>query len=263
MAGRVRLVDSHCHLNADRFERDADQVLGAARLGGVERILVPGWNVASSERALALAEGCPWIDVAVGVHPHDASAVDEAGWARIVRLAADRRVVAIGETGLDFDRGFSPVEDQLANLRRNLDLALELDRPVILHCRSAVGRRDAQDALLDEIRAARGVRPVIHSFSGPIDYAKAMLELGAVVSFSGLVFRAGEEASAEVATLVAKERLLVETDSPFLSPLGAPRSRNEPSWVRVTAEWLADQRGVTHQALGESLVSTYDEVFRA
>ena len=259
----MRLVDAHCHLNADRFDRDADQVLGAARRAGVERILVPGWNVASSERALELAQRIPWIDVAVGVHPHDAATVDGAGWARIVRLAADRRVVAIGETGLDYDRGFSPVDDQLANLRRNLGLAVEVDRPVILHCRSAVGRRDAQDALLAEVRAARGIRPVVHSFSGPIDYAEAMLELGAVISFSGLVFRSGEEESAEVAKLVASERILVETDSPFLSPPGAPRSRNEPSWVRVTAEWLAEQRGVTHQALGESLVTTYDEVFRA
>lgn len=259
----MRLVDAHCHLNADRFEDDADQVLGAARLAGVERVLVPGWNVASSERALALADRFPWIDVGVGVHPHDAAKVDDAGWARVLALARDPRVVAIGETGLDYDRVFSPVDDQLRNLRRNLELAVETGRPAILHCRSAAGRRDAQDALLAEVRAAHGLRPLIHSFSGPVDYAEAMLELGAVVSFSGLVFRQGEEVSAEVAGLVAEERLLVETDSPFLSPPGAPRSRNEPTWVRVTAEWLAAQRGVTPEDLGESLVRTYDEVFRS
>jgi TatD DNase family protein len=269
----VRLVDSHCHLNADRFEADVDLVIGGARLAGVERILVPGWNVASSERALALAARVDWLDVAVGVHPHDADKVDETGWARIVAWAADRRVVAIGETGLDFDRQFSPIPAQLANLRSNLALAVETGKPAILHCRSATGRRDAQDALLDELRAAGagsadwagvfGGRPpaVVHSFSGPADYARAALDLGLAISFSGLVFRAGEEASAEVAAFVPGERLLIETDSPFLSPPGAPRRRNEPEWVAVTADWLAARRDVTADALGASLVDAYDRMF--
>jgi TatD DNase family protein len=265
VAARARLIDSHCHLNADRFEGDADLVLGAARLAGVERILVPGWNVASSERALALVDRYDWIDAAVGVHPHDAAKVDGAGWHRIVGWSSDRRVAAIGETGLDFDRVFSPIEDQLTNLRRNLRLALETDKPAILHCRSAAGRRDAQDALLAEIRAFGATVPriVIHSFSGPPDYATAMLELGAMVSFSGLVFRVGEEASAEVAAAGSDDRLLIETDSPFLAPPGAPRSRNEPEWVRVTAAWLAERRATTIDRLGAVLVTNYDATFRS
>lgn len=259
----MRLVDSHCHLNADRFDGDADLVLGGARLAGVERILVPGWNVASSERALALVERYPWLDAAVGVHPHDAAKVDDAGWARIRAMAADRRVVAVGETGLDYDRVFSPIPDQLGNLRRNLVLATELGRPVILHCRSAVGRRDAQDALRTELEALGRDRPVpvIHSFSGPPDYASAMLELGAVISFSGLVFRRGEEASAEVAASTPPDRVLVETDSPFLAPPGAPRSRNEPEWVRVTGAWLAERQATDAERLGDALVATYERTF--
>lgn len=269
----MRLVDSHCHLNADRFDGDAELVLGGARSAGVERILVPGWNVASSERALALAERFDWIDTGVGVHPHDAARVDDAGWARIVAMARSERVVAIGETGLDYDRVFSPIPDQLVNLRRNLALALETGKPAILHCRSAVDRRDAQDALLDELaaagvgdarwRAAFGERPVavIHSYSGPLDYGRAVIDLGLAVSFSGLVFRAGEEASAEVATLVPPELVLTETDSPFLAPPGAPRSRNEPEWVRVTGAWLADRRATTAEALGGTLVAAYDRTF--
>lgn len=269
----MRLVDSHCHLNADRFSDDADLVVDAARHAGVERILVPGWNVASSERALELVGRVPWLDAAVGVHPHDAAKVDDAGWARIVGWAADPRVVAIGETGLDYDRVFSPIPDQLTNLRRNLALALDTGKPAILHCRSAVGRRDAQDALLGELRAA-GVgdgawadafrdRPpvVIHSFSGPVDYARAMLELGAAISFSGLVFRRGEEPSAEVAALAPLDRLLVETDSPYLAPPGAPRSRNEPVYVRITAAWVAERRGTTPVELGDALVRAYDRTF--
>jgi TatD DNase family protein len=270
----VRLVDSHGHLNAERFEFDAAQVAESARTAGVERILVPGWNVASCERALVLAERVEWLDAAVGVHPHDAAKVDDAGWQRIAGWAPDPRVLAIGETGLDYDRVFSPIEDQLTNLRRNLALALETGKPAILHCRSAAGRRDAQDALAGElVRAGMGgsawtaaftERPpaVIHSFSGPPDYARRMLDLGLAISFSGLVFRRGEEDSATVASFVPADRLLVETDSPFLAPPGAPRSRNAPEWVRVTARWVAERRSIEAEALGPGLVDTYDRTFR-
>ena len=268
----MRLVDSHGHINADRFEDDVDAVVEAAREAGVERLLVPGWNVGSSERAVALVERHGWLDAAIGVHPHDAAKVGDEGWARVVELASDPRVVAIGETGLDYDRAFSPVADQLANLRRNLSLALATGKPAILHCRSAAGGRDAQDALIAEVRAAFGDgagesvfgdRPpgVLHSFSGQVDYAVAMLELGLAVSFSGLVFRKGEEPSAEVARLVPPDRLLVETDSPFLSPPGAPRSRNEPRWVSITADWLAERRGDDRDRLGEALIDSYDRTF--
>ncbi len=239
----------------------------------MERILVPGWNVASSERALACVDRFDGLDAAVGIHPHDAAKVDGAGWDRIVGWAPDPRVVAIGETGLDYDRVFSPIADQLTNLRRNLALALDTAKPAILHCRSSAGRRDAQDALIAELRAAGvggpawaaafGDRPaaVIHSFSGPVDYAAEVVDLGLAISFSGLVFRAGEEASATVAAAVPEDRVLVETDSPFLAPPGAPRSRNAPEWVRVTAAWLADRRGTTPPALGPVLVAAYDRTF--
>ncbi|HEY4227752.1 MAG TPA: TatD family hydrolase [Candidatus Limnocylindrales bacterium] len=266
----MRLIDSHCHLNAERFAGDEAAVLERARAAGLERILVPGWNVASSERALELVDRFDWLDIAVGVHPHDAAKVDEAGWRRILQLAADPRVVAIGETGLDYDRVFSPIPDQLANLRRNLALALETGRPAILHVRSAAGRTDAQDAIVIELvaadfggaraAAAFGTRPqaVIHSFSGSGDYARQVLDLGLAISISGLAFRAGEEPTAEVAALVPPDRLLVETDSPFLAPPGAPRGRNEPEWVRVTAEWVASHRGAGGDALGHDLIGAYD-----
>lgn len=269
----MRLIDSHCHLNADRFDGDVDLVIGGARLAGLERVLVPGWNIASSARALEIVDRYPWLDAAVGVHPHDAAKVDADGWASIVGWASDARVVAVGETGLDYDRVFSPIPDQLTNLRRNLRLALETGKPAILHCRSADGERDAQDALVAELRAAGiggsswvaafGERPaaIIHSYSGPPDYARTVADLGLAVSFSGLVFRHGEESASDAAAIVSLDRLLVETDSPFLSPPGAPRKRNEPEWVRVTARWLADQRGTTPESLGDALVASYDRTF--
>jgi len=269
---RVRLIDAHGHLQADRFGGDLDLVVGGARLAGVERLLVPGWDVGSSLDALAVVARYPWMDAAVGVHPHAAAEVDDTGWARIVELATDPRVRAIGETGLDTDRGFSPLDAQLTNLRRNLALALETGKPAILHCRSKPGARDAQDRLAAELTAGGfgsaasrrtfGDRPpaIIHSFSGPLDYAETILGLGLAISFSGLVFRAGEESSAEVARLVPDDRLLVETDAPFLSPPGAPRKRNAPEWVAVTVGWLAERRSVDSARLGEQLIANYDRI---
>ena len=275
----MRLIDSHCHLQSDRFTTDVDAVIAAASAAGVERLLVPGWNEWSSEAALALVDRHPWLDAAVGVHPHDAAKVAEADWSRVRVRGSDGRVVAIGETGLDFDRVFSPIPDQLVNLRRNLALALETGKPAILHVRSTAGRRDAQDALVDELRAAGfgaaraagafGDRPsaLIHSFSGSVDFARAVLDLGLAISISGLAFRRGEEPSADVAALVPAERLLIETDSPYLSAPGAPRGRNEPAWVRLTADWVAASRGVdgdddaARTGFGDDLVMAYDLAF--
>jgi TatD DNase family protein len=268
------LVDSHCHLNAERFEGDAAAVLQRARDAGVERLLVPGWNLASCRRALELADEVDWIDVSVGVHPHDAAKVDAAGWREIAAMAAHPRVRAIGETGLDYDRVFSPVPDQLANLRRNLALALDTGKPAILHVRSRTGSGDAQEAILAELRAAGfdgqasiaafgPDRPpaLVHSFSGSVAYAREVLDLGLAISISGLAFRAGEEATAEVVPLVPADRLLVETDSPFLAPPGAPRGRNEPEWVRVTAAWVANRRGDDLATAGPALRDAYDRAF--
>ncbi len=272
----MRLIDSHGHLNADRFEDDVDEVIGRARDAGVERILVPGWNHRSSARALGLVATRPSLDAAVGLHPHDAATATPAEWADIEAWARDERVVAIGETGLDSDRMFSPWEVQLDNLRANLALALATGKPAILHCRSKAGERDAQDALVRELRAAgfdggpagrafRGRPPaVIHSFSGPADYADEVIAMGCAVAFGGLVFRRGEEASADAAARVPAERLLLETDAPFLSPPGAPRSRNAPEFVAITARWVAERRGVGEAGLGafgDALVAAYDVTF--
>jgi TatD DNase family protein len=263
----VRLIDSHCHLQSDAFDADRAAVIEAARAAGVERMLVPGWDAGSSEAAATLAK--EWgIHAAAGIHPHDAALSGEAEWRRIVALAGDSVVVGIGETGLDYDRMHSSVDVQLDNLRRHLRLAAETGKPAILHCRSAEGRRDAQDALIAELRATRAPA-VLHSYSGPVDFAAAALDLGVAVAFGGLVFRRGEEASAEVARIVPAERLLIETDSPYLAPPGVPRHagpgfsgrRNTPEWVRITGEWLAERRDTTPDSIGEGLVRAYDAVF--
>ena len=298
----MRLIDSHAHLQADAFAADLASVIESARNGGVERILVPGWDAGSSAAAVELAR--EWgTEAAVGIHPHDAATATAADWSSVVELATATVVVAIGETGLDYDRLHSPRDAQLANLRRHLRLALDSGKPAILHCRSAAGKRDAQDELIAELeaagfggaaaRAAFGDRPpaILHSFSGPVDYAAAALEMGIAIAFGGLVFRRGEEASAEVARMIPAGQLLVETDSPYLAPPGVPRGvaaapnatatpnataapnaapaaprfsgrRNSPQWVRVTAEWLCQQRAATPDSIGEGLVAAYDSIFR-
>ena len=277
----MRLIDSHAHLQSDRFDGDREAVLERARSAGVERLLVPGWDEPSSEAALELVARWPWLDAAAGIHPHDAERSDAAAWESISHLARDARVVAIGETGLDYDRLFSPVAVQRANLRRHLELGLELGKPVILHCRSAVGDTRAHDDLLELLEAA-GIRAgavaagtsrvasgaparpaaVIHSFSGSAAFADEVLGRGLAISISGLAFRTGEAATLEhVAAAIPSRRLLVETDSPFLSPPGAPRRRNEPEWVRVTAERVAQARETAPEAFGDELVAAYDATF--
>ncbi len=253
----MRLVDSHGHLNADRFADDVELVVGAARLAGVERILVPGWNAPSSERALALVDRFPWLDAAVGVHPHDAARATDGDWASIEAWARDERVLAVGETGLDSDRMFSPVggaaREPPPQPRPRPRDGQAGDPPLPLDRRRArragrAARRAARGRLRRRGRArdAFGDRPaaVVHSFSGPVDYARDVIAMGLAVSFSGLVFRRGEEPSADVAAARAggpaarRDRLAVPRRRP-----GTPRSRNEPAHVAVTAAWVAERRG--------------------
>jgi len=150
----MRLIDSHAHLQADRFVDDAEEVLAAARESGVERLMLPGWDLASTRASLAFAARTG-VDASAGIHPHHATdSTDPGVWAAIVGLALDPLVRAIGETGLDYDRDFTPRQAQLDSLRRHFDLALEVGKPVIIHCRSAPRERDAQDDLLRELAAA-------------------------------------------------------------------------------------------------------------
>ena len=267
----MRLIDSHGHLQAKVFTDDASRVLDDARTAGLERLMAPGWDAPTSISGISLARELGVL-TSVGFHPHVAADVTPSDRELIATLAPDPVVRAIGETGLDYDRAFSPREVQLANLRWHLALARASGKPLILHCRSKPGRRDAQDDLLHEMRAAgigtdafgeaHAGRPpaLLHSFSGPVDYAEAALELGCAVSISGLAFRQGEEATADVARLVPAELLLVETDSPYLSPPGAPR-RNEPRWVEITARWVAERRAVDPDTLGDQLVHAFDRTF--
>ena len=260
----MRLVDSHCHLQADRFATDAVAVAAAARAAGVERMLVPGWNLRSSRDALALADRIDGLDVAVGIHPHDASSADEPSWREIERLASSPGVAAIGETGLDYDRVFSPIDAQLVNLRRHLALARDLGVPVVLHCRSAAGRHDAQDALLRELDAAALGRRRAAGRDHPFLLRAARLRARGdrarvcrLVQRPGIPARRGAERRGRGAragrTGCWSRRTRRISRRP--APRGAATSR---SGCAVTAAWLAERRGVDPGRLGDDLVRSYD-----
>jgi TatD DNase family protein len=225
-------------------------------VAGLERILVPGWDLASSEAALELAgRHTPLIEAAVGIHPHHAAEMDEAGWDHLVRLAGEPRTRAVGEIGLDWFRNLSPQPVQREAFARQLDLAAERDLAVLVHDRDA--HADVTAALLAwRGRAGRSGRGILHAFSGDAEMATTLVDVGFLVSFAlPVAFRSAVGPRA-AATALELESFLVETDAPYLGP--DRDSRNEPTTVlRVTAE-LARLRAVEPEALIAPIRSAYD-----
>ncbi|MBN2429291.1 MAG: YchF/TatD family DNA exonuclease [Deltaproteobacteria bacterium] len=237
------LIDSHAHLDDPRFADDLDAVLERAAANGITHILSVGGNLESSRANLALADKCPQIYTALGVHPHESSQVTTEILQEIEGLArANDKVVAIGETGLDFYYDNSPRDVQEWAFRQHLQLAQRLDLPVIIH------DRDAHEDILRIVReeyAGKKVSGVIHCFSGDRKFARQCIDLGFYLSFAGpLTFPKSEELR-EVVKSMPVERILVETDCPYLAPQGHRGKRNEPALVRVTAEKVAELKNLS------------------
>ena len=233
------LFDTHAHLHFPDFAGDLDAVLQRARQAGVSRFLTIGTDVATSRAAVALAAREPDVWASVGIHPHDAVSADDAALAEIEQLASAPRVVAIGETGLDFFRDLAPRDAQERALRAQLALARRVRKPVVIHCRNA---HDETLALL----ASEGVRDtggIMHCFSGDVSIARRCLDLGLLVSLAGPVTYPKPGALPEVARMVPADRLVVETDCPFLPPQGFRGKRNEPAHLAITAARVAELRG--------------------
>ncbi len=237
------LVDTHTHLDFPQFDGDRQAVLERAAQAGVEWMVDVGADLASSRRAVALAAGEPRLWAAVGVHPHDAATVTPAALAELRALAQNPRVVAIGEIGLDYYRDLSPRPVQRSALEAQLALARELGLPVIVH------NRDAHEETLAILRTAAPWRGVMHCFSGDAAFARAVLDLGLYIGIAGPVTYPKAQTLAEVARLVPLARLLVETDCPYLAPQARRGQRNEPAYVRLIAERVAELRGLTLAAL--------------
>ncbi|MBI3269629.1 MAG: TatD family hydrolase [Planctomycetes bacterium] len=232
--------DTHAHLDFEELFAELDAVVERARAAGVEDIVTIGTHAAANRRTLEIARRFPRVYAAVGIHPHDAKAAGEDGWSEFEALARDPRVVAIGETGLDYAKEYSPREDQFRVFRRQLELAQAIGKPVILHCRNAF---DDCLALIREVRTPP-VRGIVHCFSGDAAVAASFLELGFHVSFAGPLTYPKSDRLREAAASVPLDRILIETDCPFLAPQPRRGKRNEPAYVVHTGEELARVRGL-------------------
>jgi TatD DNase family protein len=232
------LFDTHAHLHFPSFAEDLDDVMARARAAGVRRMVTIGTDRETSEAAIAVAERDPHVWATVGLHPHDAETGDEAFFADLERLARSPRVVAIGEMGLDFFRNLSPRPVQEAAFRRQLALARTVRKPAVIHCRDA---HEETLAILAEERVA-DVGGIMHCFSGDVGIARRCLDLGLVLSLAGPVTYPNARALPAVATFVPADRLVVETDCPFLPPQPYRGKRNEPAYLTITAARVADLR---------------------
>jgi TatD DNase family protein len=235
------LVDTHCHLAAEAFDPDRGAVTARARVAGVAACVVVGVDAASSEAALRLADEFPgWAFASAGIHPTEAQVTDPGRWPAIRELLGSSRFVAVGETGLDDFHRRTPLDAQAASLHRHVTAALELDLPVILHCRDAFPR------LLAELQRWRGagLRGVLHCFTGGPAEAEALLELGLHLGLGGAATYKPNATLRAAVRAAPLERLVLETDAPWLAPQAVRGRRNEPAFVAHVADALAADRGV-------------------
>jgi TatD DNase family protein len=242
----MRLFDTHTHLQSKEFRRDRDETLQRAWDAGLEGLLVLGVDLASSEAAVAMAEADERVFAAAGFHPHDAKGLDDDAFAAIAALARHPRVVAVGEIGLDFYRKLSPREAQLSAFERQLALAVEVARPVAVHCRDAA---ETMYPLLESWARRHGPtlpdgRPVgvLHYYSEDAEPALRYVELGFVISIHTSVTHPKAEHMREVARRLPLDRLVVETDSPYGAPQAMRGKRNEPAFVAEAVRCIADVR---------------------
>lgn len=250
--------DSHCHLDPLRYGGDIAAVLERARAAGVSRLTVIGTRAADSEAAAELAATEPGLVCAAGIHPNDTAEVDPDEWDRVTRLVVSGRVAAVGETGLDWYRDTAPRDVQRDYFDRHIRLAQKLGLPLVIHSREST--RD----VLDTLAAARRHGPlvgVLHSFTGTADEAAEAVELGFFLGFAGMVTFRSAEPLRQVAISVPDDRLLIETDSPFLSPEPLRGRRNEPAHVIHTARCLAIARGVSLESLAATTTANACRLF--
>ncbi|HHV46238.1 MAG TPA: TatD family hydrolase [Tissierellia bacterium] len=251
------LIDSHAHLDDERFDKDRDSIIKSLRESGIELVINPGADVGSSIKAVALSEKYDNIYAAVGVHPHDAKDMDENTIELLRSFSKREKVVAIGEIGLDYYYDNSPRDIQKKWFREQLRLAKEVGLPVIIHSRDAAGDtfdiiKEAQDGTL---------RGVLHCYSGSVEMAMEYVKLGFYISLAGPVTFKNARVSKEVAKAVPIDRLLIETDSPYLAPEPYRGRRNEPIYVRYVAGAIAEIRDMTFEELAKKTAENTKRLF--
>lgn len=247
MPSLVELFDSHCHVDEPKFDDDREAVLARMAEAGVTRFAVIGSDMVSSRHAADFAAAHPGCVAAVGIHPHEAKGMRPGDLDTLAKWTQEEKVVAIGEIGLDYYYDLSPRETQMTVLNAQLDLACQCGLPVCFHV------RDAHQDMLTLLRGRAGRLPagIVHCFSGSWEIAKEYLKLGYYISFAGPVTFKKAPKLQEAALHVPADRLLIETDSPYLAPEPVRGRRNEPTNVRYVAEKLAALRGESLEALAE------------
>lgn len=228
-------IDTHTHLFYPNFNGEVDAVIQRAREAGVDYMIVPGTDLASSAQAVELAHKYDFIYAAVGVHPHDSKDWDESILKNIEELASDKKVVAIGETGLDYFYDFSPKEMQIKAFEDQINLAVKLNLPLIIH------NREADTDIMAIMRKYKGkIKAQFHCFAGSIEDARELIEMHHYISFTGNITFAKADNLRKIVSRVDSENLLLETDSPFMTPVPHRGKRNEPAYIKLVAEKIAE-----------------------
>lgn len=252
------LFDSHCHLFDEQFHEDLDAVMARATEADVQRFVVPAVDADSAERALQLAARFDGVYAAAGLHPESLEAVKEEDFQRIEELTQQDKIVAVGEIGLDYHWDVAPRDVQMQVFRRQLQIAKRVNLPVIIHNRDAT--EDTVRILEEEASDGR-LRGVMHCFTGSIETARRCMNFGFYISFGGPVTFKNAKNVQATAEQIPLDRLLVETDSPYLSPHPLRGKRNEPARVRLVAEKLAELQGVTLEELSDISTANASKLF--
>jgi TatD DNase family protein len=252
------LVDSHCHLDFPDFSSELDAIIARARSAGVGRLVTISTRVKNHAQVLAIAEKFPEVFCSVGTHPHYADEELDIDAQALVALAKHPKIVAIGEAGLDYFRNNSPRDAQAASFRHHIAAARETGLPLVIHSRDC----DADMAEILRQESGKGAFPaVLHCFTGGRDLALTAVELGHYVSFTGILTFKNSDALREIAAELPADRIMVETDAPYLAPLSYRGKRNEPAYVGETAKVLADTRGASADEIARQTTENFFRLF--
>jgi TatD DNase family protein len=260
-------VDSHAHLDGKPFDSDREQVIARAREAGVQTIVAigNGDGPAQVDCGIHLAEKYDFIYATLGIHPHEARLADDAAYQNMERLARHPKVIAWGEIGLDYFYDHSPRDVQKNVFTRQMELAAAAKLPIVIHCRPSDGSDDAWDDCLGLMRehwATNGLGGILHCFTGNWPQAKRALDLGFMISFAGNVTFPKAQQIRDAALEVPLDRMLIETDSPYLAPVPLRGKRNEPAFVKETARKLGELRGLTAEEVGKQTTRNFYNCFK-
>ncbi len=259
-------VDSHAHLDGPKYEADRGEVLFRAQAAGVEALVAIGNGDGPEDFdcGLKLAKGHDWMWATVGIHPHEARLATDEAYARMETLARDPKIIAVGELGLDYFYDHSPRETQREVFVRQMEVARAVKKPIVIHNRPSEQSENAWQDLFDLLERhwrSSGLGGVLHCFTGTVEHMRRALEMGFLISFAGNVSYPKATTIRESAKAAPLERMLIETDSPYLAPVPYRGKRNEPAYVMETARAIAELRGITLEEIGQATTENFYRFF--